>query len=64
MFAEFHQLNLDGRHELVDGTPGGVRVPRSLHNWTVGRIFRELDTFLEVNERGTEFCCSPAWNVL
>jgi Uma2 family endonuclease len=49
-FAEFQEMNLDGRYELVDGRLEELVPPRPFHSWTGGRIFSELDRYLEVHE--------------
>jgi Uma2 family endonuclease len=49
-FEEFQELDLDGRYELVNGKPEELVPPRPFHSWTGGRIFRELDAYLEVHE--------------
>jgi len=49
-FEEFQEMNLDGRYELVDGQLEELVPPRPLHSWSGGRIFSELDRYLELHE--------------
>src|SRR3954467_13525302 len=49
-FEEFAALGLDGAWELVNGTPEELVPFSTLHSWTGGRIFRELDPYLEEHD--------------
>src|SRR6266849_1853174 len=49
-FEEFQEIDLDGRYELVDGQLEELVPPRPFHSWTGGRVFSELDRYLEANE--------------
>jgi Uma2 family endonuclease len=49
-FEEFQGINVEGRYELVDGRLEELVPPRPLHSWSGGRIFSELDRYLEVHE--------------
>jgi Uma2 family endonuclease len=49
-FAEFQEMNLDGRYALVDGQLAELVPPRPLHSWSGGRICSELDGYLEFHE--------------
>jgi Uma2 family endonuclease len=49
-FEEFQEMTLDGRYELVDGQLEELVPPRPFHSWSGGRIFSELDRYLEVHE--------------
>jgi Uma2 family endonuclease len=49
-FAEFQELGLDGRYELVNGELEELVPPRPLHGWTETRISSELDRYLDANE--------------
>jgi Uma2 family endonuclease len=51
-FEEFQEMELDGRYELVDGELEELVPPRPFHSWTGGRIFSELDRYLEAHEPG------------
>jgi len=51
-FEEFALLRLDGPHELVDGRLEKLVRFSPLHSWTSGRIFRELDPYLEARQPG------------
>jgi Uma2 family endonuclease len=49
-FAEFQEMNLDGRFELVDGRLEELVAPNPSHSWTAGRISSELGRYLEAKE--------------
>lgn len=49
-FEEFHEINRDGRYELVNGYLEELVPPRPLHGWSGGRIFSELDRYLDLHE--------------
>ena len=49
-FEEFQEIDRNGRYELVDGELEELVPPRPFHSWTGGRVFSELDPYLEANE--------------
>src|SRR5438046_2465645 len=49
-FREFAHLNSEGRYELVNGQLEELVSPKPRHCWTGGRIFRELDPYLEAHD--------------
>lgn len=51
-FEEFQERGIDGRYELVDGELEELAPPRPFHSWTGGRIFSDLDPYLEAREPG------------
>src|SRR2546423_916844 len=51
-FAEFQELNLDGRYELVDGILEELVPPRPFHSWTGARLPLELGRYLDAHEPG------------
>jgi Uma2 family endonuclease len=49
-FEEFAALGLDGAYELVNGNLEELVPFSTLHAWTGGRIFRELDPYFEARD--------------